>query len=65
MVIGAGIGGLMAAEYLKARGHNPTVYEATDAPAPLCARRKGPEAGSSPTPVSVGRRGVQAYGHRD
>ena len=32
MVIGAGIGGLMAAEYLKARGHNPTVYEATDAP---------------------------------
>ena len=30
--IGAGIGGLMAAEYLKARGHNPTVYEATDAP---------------------------------
>ena len=32
MVIGAGIGGLMAAEYLKARGHNPTVYEATNAP---------------------------------
>lgn len=32
MVIGAGIGGLMAAEYLKARGHNPTIYEATDAP---------------------------------
>ena len=31
-IIGAGIGGLMAAEYLKARGHNPTVYEATDAP---------------------------------
>ena len=30
MVIGAGIGGLMAAEYLKARGHNPTVYEAAE-----------------------------------
>ena len=30
MVIGAGIGGLLAAEFLKARGHNPTVYEASD-----------------------------------
>ena len=30
MVIGAGIGGLVCAEFLKARGHNPTVYEASD-----------------------------------
>ena len=30
MVIGAGIGGLLCAEFLKARGHNPTVYEASD-----------------------------------
>lgn len=30
MVVGAGIGGLTAAEYLKKRGHNVTVYEATD-----------------------------------
>lgn len=28
MVIGGGIGGLLAAQFLKARGHNPTVYEA-------------------------------------
>lgn len=32
MVIGAGIGGLVTAEFLKARGHNPTVYEATQTP---------------------------------
>ena len=31
MVIGGGVGGLMAAEILKKRGHNPTVYEASDA----------------------------------
>lgn len=30
MVIGAGIGGLLAAQFLKARGHNPTVYEASE-----------------------------------
>lgn len=30
MVIGAGIGGLLTAEFLKARGHNPTVYEASE-----------------------------------
>lgn len=30
MVIGSGIGGLLAAEFLKARGHNPTVYEASE-----------------------------------
>lgn len=30
MVIGGGLGGLTAAEFLKARGHNPTVYEASD-----------------------------------
>ena len=30
MVIGAGIGGLVCAEFLKARGHNPTVYEASE-----------------------------------
>ena len=30
MVIGGGPGGLMTAEFLKLRGHNPTVYEATD-----------------------------------
>ena len=30
MVIGGGVGGLMTAEYLKKRGHNPTVYEASD-----------------------------------
>ena len=30
MVIGSGIGGLLCAEFLKARGHNPTVYEASD-----------------------------------
>lgn len=29
MVIGAGIGGMVTAEILKARGHNPTIYEAT------------------------------------
>lgn len=32
MVIGAGIGGMVAAEILKKRGHNPTIYEATEAP---------------------------------
>ena len=31
MVIGGGVGGMMTAEFLKARGHNPTIYEATDA----------------------------------
>lgn len=30
MIIGGGIGGLMAAQFLKARGHNPTVYEASE-----------------------------------
>lgn len=30
MVIGAGIGGLLTAQFLKARGHNPTVYEASE-----------------------------------
>ena len=30
MIIGAGIGGLLAAQFLKARGHNPTVYEAEE-----------------------------------
>ena len=30
MIIGAGIGGLLTAEFLKARGHNPTVYEASE-----------------------------------
>lgn len=30
MVIGAGIGGLTAAEFLKSRGHNPTIYEASE-----------------------------------
>lgn len=28
MVVGGGIGGLLTAEFLKMRGHNPTVYEA-------------------------------------
>lgn len=32
MVIGAGIGGLVTAEILKKRGHNPTVYEAEECP---------------------------------
>ncbi len=32
MVIGAGIGGLVTAEILKKRGHNPTVYEAENCP---------------------------------
>lgn len=31
MVIGGGIGGLLTAQFLKARGHNPTVYEASEA----------------------------------
>lgn len=31
MVIGGGIGGLTVAQFLKARGHNPTVYEASEA----------------------------------
>lgn len=31
MVVGGGIGGLQVAEYLKRRGHKPTVYEASDA----------------------------------
>lgn len=30
MIIGGGLGGMMAAEFLKARGHNPTIYEASD-----------------------------------
>ena len=30
MVIGAGIGGLLTAQFLKARGHNPTIYEASE-----------------------------------
>lgn len=30
MIIGGGMGGLLTAEFLKKRGHNPTVYEATD-----------------------------------
>ncbi len=30
MVIGAGIGGLLVSQFLKARGHNPTIYEASD-----------------------------------
>lgn len=30
MVIGGGIAGMMAAEILKKRGHNPTIYEASD-----------------------------------
>lgn len=30
MIIGSGIGGLTAAQFLKARGHNPTVYEASE-----------------------------------
>lgn len=30
MIIGGGIGGLLAAEFLKARGHNPTIYEAQE-----------------------------------
>lgn len=30
MVIGGGIGGIMTAEFLKARGHNPVVYEASE-----------------------------------
>lgn len=32
MVIGGGIGGLVTAEILKARGHNPTIYEASECP---------------------------------
>lgn len=32
MVIGGGIGGLVTAEFLKARGHNPTIYEAAENP---------------------------------
>lgn len=31
MIIGGGIGGMMTAEFLKARGHNPTIYEASEA----------------------------------
>jgi NAD(H)-dependent 7alpha-hydroxy-3-oxo-delta4-cholenoic acid oxidoreductase len=30
MIIGAGIGGLLTAQFLKARGHNPTIYEAAE-----------------------------------
>ena len=30
MIIGGGIGGLTAAQFLKARGHKPTIYEASD-----------------------------------
>lgn len=30
MVVGAGIGGLLTAQFLKARGHNPTIYEAAE-----------------------------------
>lgn len=30
MIIGGGIGGLVTAEILKQRGHNPTIYEATE-----------------------------------
>ena len=32
MVIGGGIGGLVTAEFLKVRGHNPTIYEAAENP---------------------------------
>lgn len=30
MVIGAGMGGMLTAQFLKARGHNPTIYEASE-----------------------------------
>ena len=30
MIIGGGMGGMMAAEILKARGHEPAIYEASD-----------------------------------
>ena len=65
MVIGAGIGGLMAAEYLKARGHNPTVYEATDAPAAtLCSPVRPRRSRPSPTPSCGTPRSASAWASR-